>query len=67
MTIRAEAGETTFSVLRRALQETRGVLSVDVFHNEIHIKVHPDSHIDDLCMIYDLKHQIRRLKAGHRG
>jgi hypothetical protein len=39
----------------------------DLEFNEIRIRVSKNSNIDDLATIYDLKHTIRRLKAGYKN
>lgn len=39
---------------------------VDFNFNEIKMRVSPDSNRDDICTIYDLRHQLRRLKAGYK-
>ena len=60
----AGAGEYIYSFFVRVKHEAN--LGCEVMlgaFNEIEIEVDPDSCVNDLCTIYALKHELRRLKA----
>jgi hypothetical protein len=42
------------------------VSNIDMIFNEISITIHSDSNNNDIYLIYDLKHKIRRLEAGYK-
>jgi hypothetical protein len=47
--------------LKKKLQTTGGSYRQILF-NEIYVTVSSDSNVDDICTIYDLKHEMRRVK-----
>lgn len=63
--INALSGETAYDVLNRGINEARGTRkTVQVEHNKIHVTVHPQSYIHDLCTIYDFKRLYSLSKKG---
>lgn len=60
-----QSGENFYQFIRRIqIQMGRDNRNgVHISFNDITFCVHPESYIDDMCLIYDLKCEIRRLKA----
>jgi len=67
-TIEIPCGATLYLAAKIAVKEAidRGVVEVCFRFNDIKMVAHPDSRPADLAHIYQLEHQIRRLKAGHK-
>ena len=61
--IEAEAGENFYNFIERVMQQACWTQTNKAgLFNGITVAVHMNSHINDLCAIYDLKCEIRRLK-----
>ena len=63
----AESGDSFFTAVKK-LQSTLKTPEdyCDLEFNEIGVRVSKDSKINDLSVIYDLKHKIRRMQAGYK-
>ena len=63
----AESGDS-FPLAVKKVQETLKNPEdyCDLEFNEIRVRVSKNSNVGDLCTIYDLKHQINRIKSGAR-
>jgi hypothetical protein len=63
----AEAGDNIYSAIRKVQSSLlSGEDYQDLSFNDISIRVAKNSNINDLTTIYNLKHQILRLKAGYK-
>jgi hypothetical protein len=61
--LRAEAGEHFYTFAERLIENALWTKTNKAGeHNGIVIKAHPHSCPEDLCTIYDLKCELRRLK-----
>ena len=62
MLIQAEKGDSFVNAVTKAKLKlaTTGSAYADLEFNELQVCVHPDSRMDDLCTIYDLKHKLRQ-------
>jgi hypothetical protein len=63
----AESGE----LFRHAVKRVQDTMKpsenyLDLVFNEIRIRVSHDSNIDDLCTIYDLKHELNRMEMKNK-
>lgn len=60
-------GEAAFHSINNAKElAVKHNTQVDLSHNGIQLKVMPDSNRDDICIIYSLRAQVKRLKAGEK-
>jgi hypothetical protein len=63
---KGESFRNAVTNLKQDLRRT-GSAYKQILFNEIYVTVSPDSNIDDICTIYDLKHELRRLKNKFGG
>lgn len=57
------AGGTIFNVVNSAKEKAQKVQKIQFFEfNGIYLEVRPNSEINDICLIYQLRNEIRRLK-----
>jgi hypothetical protein len=65
MYIEAEKGMNFYEAVKFAKKEIKETDYLDLKFNDIVVRVSKDSNIDDLSIIYHLKHTINRLKLGY--
>ena len=66
MLVYSESGENFINAVKRVKSMLKNDEDyLDLEFNELRIRVSKNSNIDDLCVIYDLKHTIRRMKSGY--
>jgi hypothetical protein len=64
----AESGDNFYTAVKKVQDSLKNQNDYcDLEFNEISVRVSKDSNINDLATIYDLKHCIRRLKAGYNS
>jgi hypothetical protein len=65
MPIKAEAGESIYTVIRRAINMADAYkMEYDILHNEIVVRVYPSSNERDVFEKWLLMGQIETLKRG---
>lgn len=68
MSFEVKPGMTVHQAVKEAIEycKTRSVANTDFIFNDIRVVVHVDSLVLNICEIYMLKCEIRRLKAGYK-